>query len=71
MDVFKKIDQRISDLDADRKTVEAKLGSDVDRVLAQFEENNFKFKQNEKLFNQLNANVDKAQDDLSAMRIQM
>ena len=43
LDVFKRIDERIALLDADRKTVESKLTSDVDKVMAQFEENNFKF----------------------------
>jgi hypothetical protein len=51
LDVFKRLDERIALLDADRKTVEAKLAGDVDKVMAQFEENNFKFTQNEKLFN--------------------
>jgi hypothetical protein len=50
MDIFKSIWQKISDVDTDRKTVEAQLTGDVGKVLTKFEEFMFNIEQNEKAF---------------------
>jgi hypothetical protein len=61
MDIFKSIWDKITEVDTDRKTVEATLLSDVGRVMTQFEEFMFNLEQNQKAFNQLTTNVQNCQ----------
>ena len=50
LDVFKKIDKRITDIDVDRKDKETKLETDITKVIKTFEEYEFKFETNERVF---------------------
>lgn len=43
LDIFKKIDERITEIDVDRKEKETKLETDITRVIKTFEEYTFKF----------------------------
>ena len=43
LDIFKKIDERITDIDVDRKEKETKLETDITKVIKTFEEYTFKF----------------------------
>lgn len=43
LDIFKKIEERITDIDVDRKEKETKLETDITKVIKTFEEYTFKF----------------------------
>lgn len=50
LDIFKNIDKRITDIDVDRKDKETKLETDITKVIKTFEEYEFKFETNERVF---------------------
>lgn len=68
LDIFKEIFAKISQVEADRKVVEARLESNVESVLKTFKEYGFKFEQNEKVFKQLTVNVENVVDEISKLK---